>query len=111
MKFLSALLLTIAASQSFAGQCFDLSVDGKSWEAEPFNLCVEPNTGGTSEFKLTLSKSKQTVAIYYLDSLPSGGGLAFGVNATSGSILDDSLTIFIGYGEVSIGGGKYFYKE
>lgn len=110
MKFLSALLLTFAASQSFAGQCFDLSVDGKSWEAEPFRLCVEPNTGGTSEFKLTLAKSKQTVAVYFLDSLPSGGGLAFGVSS-DGSIVDDSLTIFIGYGEVIIGGGKYFYKE
>lgn len=110
MKFLIALFLTVAASQSFAGQCFDLSVDGKTWEAEPFTLCVESNAGGTSEFRLTLSKSKQTIAVYYLDSLPSPG-LAFGVNAATGSFLDDSLTISIGYGEVRIGGGTYFYKE
>ena len=110
MKFLIALFLTVSASQSFAGDCFDLSVDGKTWEAVPFILCVEPNTGGTTEYKLTLSKSSQTVAIYYLNALPSGGR-AFGVSAESGSILDDSLTISIGFGEVRIGGATYFYKE
>ncbi|MBK7892803.1 MAG: hypothetical protein IPJ84_18725 [Bdellovibrionales bacterium] len=112
MKFLSALLLVLAASQSFANECFDLSADGKTWDAKPFTLCVEQNTGGTSEYKLTLSRDKRSVAVYFLNSVPAGAdSQVFGVNAMTGSILDDSLTISIGYGEISIGGGKYFYKE
>lgn len=110
MRFLIALFLTVAGSQSFAGDCFDLSVDGKTWEAKPFTLCVEPNTDGTTEYKLTLSKSNRTVAVYYLNSLPAAGR-AFGFSPTNPSILDDSLTISIGFGEVRIGGATYFYKE
>lgn len=99
-----------AASPAFAATCFDLSADGKTWAANAPTLCVEPNTDGESEYKLTLSRDKKTVAVYFLNSLPSAA-LAFGVSAKESSLLDESVTIFIGHGEVMIGSKKYFYKE
>lgn len=112
MKFLCAILLILSTIQSFAGECFNLSANGKTWEEKPFTLCVEQNTEGTSEYRLTLSKDKKNIAVYYLNSLPSlADSRAFGVSAMSASMVDESVSISIGYGEVSIGGGKYFYKE
>jgi hypothetical protein len=114
MKVISALslLLLLWGNQSFANQCFELSQDGKTWEPNPFTLCVEENTGGTSEYKLALSKEKKNIAVYFLNALPGAADArVFGVNPMSGSIVDDSVTISIGYGEVMIGSGKYFYKE
>lgn len=112
MKILSALLLMLAVNPAVANQCFELSQDGTTWDSKPFTLCIEKNSGGTSEFKLTLSKDKKDIAIYFLNSLPGGSDTrAFGVSPETGSIVDASTTISVGYGEVMIGAGKYFYKK
>lgn len=109
-SFLFAMLFMFAAGPAFANQCYELSKDGKTWDSNPFSLCIEPNAGGTSEFKLTLSKDKKIVAIYFLDTVP-GAALSFGVDSMSGSIMDDSVSISVGFGEVIIGSSIYFYKE
>jgi hypothetical protein len=112
MKTLSVLLSALICNSSFASQCFDLSKDGKTWDSKPFSLCIDVNTGGTSEYKLTLSKDKKNIAIYFLNFLPGGADArTFGVNSETGSIVDDSITISVGYGEIMIGTGKYFYRE
>lgn len=112
MKLTLALLLSFVTSASYATNCFELSQDGKIWETNPFTLCYEKNSSGPSEYKLTLSKNSETIAVYFLNSLPTlADGKAFGVNPMSGSFIDDSINIFIGYGEVMIGSGKYYYKE
>lgn len=109
-SFLSAILFTFAVSPALAEQCYELSKDGKTWEANPFTLCIEENSGGTSDFKLTLSKEKRVFAVYFLNSLP-GAALSFGIDAMSGSVMDDSVGITVGFGEVRIGSSTYFYKE
>jgi len=112
MKFIYSILFLFIASPSFAANCFELSKDGKTWDTNPYTLCFEKNTTGSAEYKLTLSKDKETIAVYFLNSLPGAAdALVFGVDPMSGSILDDSVTISIGYGEVMIGGGTYYYKE
>lgn len=112
MKLAIVLLLILTAIPSYAATCFDLSKDGQTWDDTPFTLCFEKNTTGTSEFKLTLSKDKENIAIYFLNSMPGlADSMVFGVNPMNVSYIDDSVTISIGYGEVTIGGGKYYYKE
>jgi hypothetical protein len=112
MKFISFLLFTLIAISTFASNCIQLSNDGKTWDTNPFILCVEKNPLGTSEYKITLSNNKKNIAIYYLNTLIGGADTkVFGVNPNSGSLVDNSVTISIGDGEVMIGGVTYFYKN
>lgn len=113
MKLILFALTCLFSTSVFAkANCYDLSEDGKTWEAEPFRLCVERNDSEESEFILTLSKAEKKVAVYYLNSLPGAADAnVYGYSAYSGSIIDDSIIVSIGYGEVHIGGGTYFYKE
>lgn len=112
MKFISFLLFALIASSSFANDCFQLSNDGKTWDTNPFILCIEKNPEGTSEYKITLSNNKKNIAIYYLNTLIGGADTkVFGVNPISGTLIDNSVIISIGDGEVMFGGVTYFYKK
>lgn len=109
-SFLFTLILVFVAPSAFAEQCYELSKDGKTWDANPFTLCIEENIGGAIDFKITLSRDKKVFAIYFLDSVP-GAALSFGIDSMTGSYMDDSVGISVGFGEVRIGSSTYFYKE
>jgi len=110
MKYLYVLLFFLVSQISFA-RCFDLSEDGQTWDLNPFTLCVEKNNTTASEFKIILSKNKNPVAIYFLNSLSGGGDTwVFGIDPVSGSFLDESIFIAIGDGEVIIGKTTYYYR-
>lgn len=112
MKFIIYLLFTFIASSSFASECFELSNDGKTWDTNPFIMCIEINAEGTSEYKITLSNNKKNIAIYFLNTLIGGADTnIFGVNPTTGTLIDNSVIISIGEREVMFGGVTYFYKK
>ena len=112
MKFISFLLFTLIASSSFASDCLQLSNDGKTWDTNPFILCIEKIPEGTSEYKITLSNNKKNIVIYYLNALIGGADTkVFGVDLINSTLIDNSVMISIGYGEVMFGGVTYFYKK
>src|SRR3989339_578674 len=107
-SFLFILFFLLVPQISFANPCFELSEDGQTWDLNPFTLCIEINNTSTSEFKITLSKNKKTIAIYFLNSMAGGGDtMVFGIDPINGSFLDDSVTIAIGGGEAIISGVTY----
>ncbi len=112
MKSLLFILFFLLVPQiSFANQCFELSGDGQTWNLNPFRVCIEINTTGTSEFKITLSKNKKTIAIYFLNSVVAGADTSvFGIDSMNGSFLDEAITIAIGGGEAIMGRSTYYYR-
>lgn len=112
MKFLFFMTFILVANPVFANKCYELSADGKTWDDESVTLCVSKNTDGTSEFKINLMRKGKDIAIYFLNSVPGlADAMTFGVDPMRGSILNDSVAVSIGYGEVHIGNATYFYKE
>ncbi len=92
-----AVALSMWSMSVGAAECYQISVDGKVWSNE--SICVDSNPDKTSEVVITLNlglgETKTTIAKYYLNSLPSGAGSAYGISAVNSFLIDASTTINI----------------